>query len=274
MRNIILALTIAFCAAVILYLAGAGLGYLLAILLPGFPADVAKGLAGLPLGGIKGIYEFLETSSAKRASARTGLSQTIPINEFSIHPISAFLLCLITWCGVVLFTGALMGVIIGYATLDGKVNIMQSNPLLLVATAFPLRVIAAAYLGCWIGTRSRRYVFGVLIGSIVLGYSAAFLLSTLMIGNDQFTKLLGEDLTILQRYTTILPDMVIFIIFGALGFWYGQRQKLVYYLAFIMRMLPQEIRQTIVEMARDEAVRAHPTAMQVRSWSQHATLMR
>src|SRR4051794_16944911 len=95
-------------------------------------------LAAVPLGATKGIYESLEARSAKRAFAKTGPGQAIPLDEFSMHPLTAFLLCLITWCGVIVFTGALMGVIIGVAMDDGKVDILQSNPLLPAATAFPL----------------------------------------------------------------------------------------------------------------------------------------
>jgi hypothetical protein len=53
----------------------------------------------------------------------------------------------------------------------------------------------------------------------------------------------------------------IYLSSAALGFWYGQRQKPAYYLAFIMKILPHEIRQTIVGMAQDEATRARGPAM-------------
>ncbi|MBR0851576.1 hypothetical protein JQ543_27790 [Bradyrhizobium diazoefficiens] len=258
MRNIILAATITLCAAVILFFVGAGLGSLLSSLLPGDLAQLPKGLAGIPLGGTKGIYEALEAHSAKRAFAKTKPGQSVHLDEFSIHPLTAFLLCLISWWGVILFTGALMGVIIGVVTDD---SILSSNPLLPTLTAFPLRLVAAVYLGCWFGTRSRRYGFGILIGGFILGYSAAFLLSVWMIGNDGFTKLSGENLTTLQRYVELLPDMAIFVVAGVLGCWYGQRQKPAYHLAFVLRMLPQKVGQLIVEMARDEAMRARTSAV-------------
>src|SRR6476620_12705851 len=60
MRNIILAVTIVLCAAVILFFVGAGLGSLLSTLLPGDLAQLPKGLAGVPLGATKGVYESLE----------------------------------------------------------------------------------------------------------------------------------------------------------------------------------------------------------------------
>jgi hypothetical protein len=206
------------------------------------------------------VYDLLEASSTKRALAKTGLS----VNEFSIHPLFAFLLCLITWSGIVLFTGALMGMLVGMSQSEINISKPMAFTSLVVFTALPLRVIAAAYLGCWIGTRSRRYVLGIVIGCIVLGYSAGFLLSISTMSSD-LRKAIFNDNTALEQFISILPDIVIFIISGALGFWYGQRQKPAYYLAFIVRMLPQETRQAIVEMAQDEAKRAAALAMQASS---------
>src|SRR4051812_44552657 len=78
---------------------------------------------------------------------------------------------------------------------------------------------------------------------------------------DDLAKLSGENLTMSQRYIEVLPDMAIFMLAGVLGCWYGQRQKPVYSLAFVMRMLPRKVGPLIVEMAGDEAMRAHPPAM-------------
>jgi hypothetical protein len=166
--------------------------------------------------------------------------------------------------GIVLFTSALMGMLVGMSQSEINISKPMAFTSLVVVTALPLRVIAAAYLGCWIGTRSRRYVLGIVIGCIVLGYSAGFLLSISTMSSD-LRKAIFNDNTALEQFISILPDIVIFIISGALGFWYGQRQKPAYYLAFIVRMLPQETRQAIVEMAQDEAKRAAALAMQASS---------
>lgn len=150
----ILSLTIALGASALLYFIGAALGSLLATKLPGFPTDIGKGLAAVPLGGIKSIYELLEA------------------------------------------------------------------------------------------------------GGIVFGSHAFLLWGQLMASGYDF-NILSEDRT-LSQHIAFLPQIVIFVISAISGFWYGQRQKLAYYLTFIMRMLPQKLRQTIVEMARDEAKRASP----------------
>jgi len=261
MRNIVLALIIAVGAGALLYLLATVLG---------FPAEVAKGAAGLPAFSIQKVYEFLEASSAKRALEAAGLSPIMSVEEYSIHPLSAFLFSLIAWTGVFLFTGMLMGMAVGAAM--GAAGMMEhvraGDKLfgsLIIFTAFPLRVIAAIYIGCWIGTRSRSYVLAIVVCSIALGTGLGFLFSVVTLSSDQIKELLGEELTTFGRFTTLLPDIVIYIIFAALGFWYGQRQKPIYYLGFIMKILRPDTRQTMVEMVQDEATRAHRPAVQAAS---------
>jgi hypothetical protein len=257
MRNIVLALIIAVGACALLYLLATVLG---------FPAEVAKGAAGLPAFSIQKVYEFLEASSAKQALETAGLGPTMSVKEFSIHPISAFLFSLIAWTGVFLFTGMLMGMAVGLA--QGVEDIKLDDkllPPLIIFTSYPLRVIAAIYIGCWIGTRSRSYVLAIVACSIALGTGLGFLFSLVTLSSDQIKAFFGEELTTLERFTTLLPDMVIYIISAALGFWYGQRQKPIYYLGFIMKILRPETRQTIVEMVQDEAKRARQPAVQAAS---------
>src|SRR5258707_8548767 len=100
MRNIIFAVVIVLGAGAILYLLATVLG---------FPGEVAKGAAGLPALVIQKVYELLEANSAKRGLAKAGLNLAMSVDEFSIHPLSAFLFSFIGWFGVILFTGALMG---------------------------------------------------------------------------------------------------------------------------------------------------------------------
>jgi len=247
MRNIILAVIIAVGAGAILYLLATVLS---------FPAEVAKGVAGLPAFAIQKVYEFLEANSAKHALETTGLSPTMSVKEFSIHPLSAFLFSLIAWTGVILFTGMLMGMAVGAAMgmVAGKLDDKLFAPLV-VFTSFPLRVIAAIYIGCWIGTRSRSYVLAIVACSIALGSSLAFLYGLVTMSSDEIKAAFGERGT-LERFTMVLVDIVIFIISAAVGFWYGQRQKAIYYLGFIMKVLRPETRQTIIEMVQDEAKRA------------------
>ena len=63
-----------------------------------------------------------------------------------------------------------MGMAVGLA--QGVEDIKLDDkllPPLIIFTSYPLRVIAAIYIGCWIGTRSRSYVLAIVACSIALG---------------------------------------------------------------------------------------------------------
>jgi hypothetical protein len=210
------------------------------------------------------VYPLLQARSAKRALEKPGLGTTPGVDEFSIHPLSATLFAVITWFGVYMVTSHLMAFLVTIAISGSKIDIANAQLKLLgqlvISTAMPLRVIAASYIGCWIGTRSPRYALAIVVGAIPLGCTAGLLLSYSMLSSEDL-KAAFDDPTLWARFSDILPDMALYMFCAALGFWYGQRQRFTYYLAFLMRVLPQGTRQTIVEMAHDEALKARQTAI-------------
>jgi hypothetical protein len=206
-------------------------------------------VSALPIISIQKIYEFVQESSAKRALENAALGPKITMSDFSIHWLSAFLFSFITWIGVLFFTNYLIGMFVGATS-----ELSDSPPTFyfVVFGVLPLRMIAAAYIGRWIGTRSRPYVLAIVIGAIVLGFIA--------ISVRDSNALSDTDMIL-----SITFGQLFFIIPAALGFWFGQRQKPAYYLAFILNVLPEQTRQTIVEMAQDEAKRAHRPAIKASS---------
>jgi hypothetical protein len=255
MPNIIIAVTISVGAYAILYLLAKVLGN-----------QDAKEFASAGFSVLGVVYPLLLARSAKRALEKPGLGPTTGVDEFSIHPLSAILFSVITWFGVYMATGFLMAFLLAFAQMisESKIDIASQPKLivqLVIYTAVPLRVIAASYIGCWIGTRSPRHALAIVIGAIPLGCTAGLLWSYSMMSSEDLKAAFGEP-TLLARFEELLPDMALYMFCAALGFWYGQRQRFTYYLAFLMRVLPQGTRQTIVEMAHDEALKARQTAIQ------------
>ena len=125
-----------------------------------------------------------------------------------------------------------------------------------------MNVIAIAYIGRWIGNRCPPlHGLAAAIGSIVVGHSANILLTFGLL--RLFSGWFGSE--IVEAYTSNMTIMglmpaffiiVFYIIIISLGVWWGNRGRLARYFVFILKVLPQETRQTIVEIARDEAVRA------------------
>jgi hypothetical protein len=259
MRNIFLAVTVAIGASTALYLLATALG---------LPTEIAKGLAGLPAFTIKEVYEFLETRSAKLALAKVGSTAIANLEEFSINPLAAFLLATIMFAGTILLIGAVAGVLLSIGAAVAGSGVLDTNTKLFVwlviYTSFPLKVIASAYIGRWIGTRSPNHGFAVAAGSVLFGSILSCVFSVLMMSDDMFKAFTGGEKTItaeLMQLITVVPDMLIYMIVAALGVWSGRRRQLARYLTFILNVLPSETRQSIVEMARDEAGRASAPVM-------------
>jgi len=262
MRNIVLAIAIALAASATIYLLATGLSEATGL---NFLAEVAKGAAGLPALSVQQIYGALEKRSATRALTQANFDSILSAKDFSLHPLAVFLLSFVAMWGVVHFTGALMSALVGLSGVTPGTAVFAS---LVGLTSIPLKIIAAAYIGRWIGTRAQRYGFAVAFGAIGLGCIVSFLAGVLMLGSD-LENMLGR--TALSAFLSILPDFVIYVIAGVLGVWHGQRQRFARHLAFIMKVIPEGTRQVIVEMARDEAIRArqptttNPESLQILS---------
>jgi len=253
MLNVILALTIPI---------GTGLILFFAMTMLGFSSDDFKTVIGAfaPLLSVTPIYTLLQQRRAKGALATFNFDSAISKKEFSINPLAAFLFSFIMWIGVTTITDSLVGLFVGLAAENsGNTDLFDKQQALvrwlIVFNSMPLRVIAATYIGCWIGTRSRPYALIIVIGAILIGTILKFLVSDLFLTEEQL-KVIPKSATPLGLFiVNTAPDMLFYMICAALGFWYGQRRRLKYYLSFIMDMLPEETRQTIVEMAHDEATK-------------------
>jgi len=246
MRNIVLAVAIALVASAALYLLATGLSSATGL---SFLAEI-KGAASAPALSVPKIYEVLEKRSATRALAQANFDSILRAKDFSIHPIAVFLLSLVAMWGVVHFTGALMGALVALCGITVGTTTFNS---LVGLTSAPLKIIAAAYIGRWIGIRAERYGFAVAICAIGLGSTLGFLAVVLMLGSAFETTVGVKPLS---AFLNILPDFAIYVISGIVGVWRGQRQRFANYLAFIMKILPEDTRGVIVEMVRDEAIRA------------------
>jgi hypothetical protein len=240
----------------------------------GLPADVGKGLAALPPLGIKSIYDFLEMQSAKHTLAHA--KSIVSFEGFTMHPLSAFILATTMYIGVIAVTSTLAGFLVGVVVPHNselwrsQINILFN---IFSTTAVPLHIIGITYIGYWIGHRSHLFVgLAVAIGSLVVGQTANSLIASralpLLLAPVFSGKISGQfeaavtTVKSMGLWTVVLgspfdrAELALLIIVVSLGVWWAQRGRLTRYLAFILKILPEETRQAIVEIARDEALRA------------------
>jgi hypothetical protein len=180
-----------------------------------------------------------------------------------------FLVAVVMVIGLILFTGGLMGIIVGLATRDNGVDLVDKQPKLfadlVVMASLPLKIIGSLYIGYWIGTRSRPgNAVAVILGSLFFGVCFSFLIAVALMNDDMAQVMLGGSKTpsaIFRQLANLLPDMVLYMVAGLIGVWLGKRQQIARYLRFVTNLLPQDTRETIVEMAREEAIRARPSGL-------------
>jgi hypothetical protein len=258
MRNIIFAVMITVGTSVFLFLLSWAVG---------LPAEASKGVAGLPALAIKNIYDLLETQSAKRMLAH---AESL---------VTAFILAVIMFVGMVNFTSAVTGFLVGMVMSQHE-DVAQSQSLLIltliVITSIPLNLIGISYIGRWIGYRSLPIPgLAVAIAATVIGVLASLLFSVVilpliqrmdptheLLTGEVLQKIIGTG-TLFGLFHEIISNkwfltmqVLIYIIAISFGAWQGQRARFARYLAFILRVLLPETRQAIVEIARDEALRA------------------
>ncbi len=97
----ILALVVSIGLSVIIYFVAVALG---------LPADIAKGVLGLPAFAVKNIYEFLEANTVKQGLILSGSDNVVGFADFAIRPSLAFILASIMFGGVMLVTGGIDGI--------------------------------------------------------------------------------------------------------------------------------------------------------------------
>jgi hypothetical protein len=99
-------------------------------------------------------------------------------------------------------------------------------------------------VGRWIGTRcARRGVVAILlIGPLA---SAIYISINFSVNKMEFQRILYE----------FANETCIFWGAGLFGYWRGHRHKLSAYLHYLMRVLPAETREAVVELTFEEAQR-------------------
>jgi len=218
----------------------------------------AMALAGTPIAASKEIAELIERREGKRALAA---GKRIPIYDFRGFQIAWPLMVVfgppLIWgplSAVVGLTVILVSAILEDAKFE---DIFQ---VLFVPIIF-MQVLAAYFVGRWIGTRCSRN--GVMTMFLVALLSAAGLLAldVAVLPHDVYVKVFHVEpqvlLTLLERLAAITLS---FLVGGLLGYWRGRKYRLPAYLHYLLGILPEEDADAVVELAFDAAQKVASTA--------------
>jgi len=203
-------------------------------------------LGALPASALPLLKEYLE-----REEGRTNLAagKQKPIYDFRAFQIAwprMVVYGFIVLVGLAQATSGVTGILLAHMELP------FSNAVLI--TSGIIAYVAAYFIGRWVGTRcSRRGVVAILL--IALLY-AAFQIATdlLILPEEVYTELFRiERLTFGHILLRFLVVTVIISALALIGYWRGQKHRLSKYLNYLLGVLPAQTRDTVVELAFDEA---------------------
>lgn len=195
-------------------------------------------VGGFPL-AIPAVHQLLQKSgsrlslSARKRGVVSFQGYTMPVVMVALY---GFL--------ILLSTSEMMGFLTGFA--GAAAGVAAEKAFYINLLAIIPEMIVAYFVGRWIGVRSKsKGLFATLaIAFFVpfIDYAGAILLS--------ITKA-----TMGGFLVTLLIGVVKYGVPAVLGYWRGRVIQLSRYLAYLLRALPQESRDALVNLASDEAKR-------------------
>jgi hypothetical protein len=225
-------------------------------MLPQIDEHFASEVAAIPFVAMHQISESFEKAFAKRTLK--GRSDTVSYGKYLI-PWPLMLVygtvTLLAWGigGAGIYDTAAQG--------DGISTEMLYSGLSTISLLVMVAVnsCGAFFVGKWIGIRCARRGLVVLF---ICFLSYAFLSSVV----SSFS-VPEETLSNIHVYSHIqlliekIVDIVVYYPIGLLGFWYGKQGRQGKYISYLLGIMPASARETLVDLACDEANRAREPSL-------------
>jgi hypothetical protein len=130
--------------------------------------------------------------------------------------------------------------------------------------AIPSAVVAVLggyFVGRWIGTRcSRHGVVTMLLIAFLTAVGSIAMDVVLLTDETYLAAFDAERLAPSFLLSRIASITLIFLVPGLLGYWRGRKHRLSKYLHYLLGILPEETRDTVIDLAFDEAQKVAATA--------------
>jgi hypothetical protein len=203
-------------------------------------------VAGFPL-AIPAVHQLLQKSgsrlsvSARRRGVVSLHGYTMPVVMLALYGI------LIT-----LSAAQGMGFLAGFvASAAGLITANDWN-FMIVLIIIP-QMIVAYFVGKWIGVRSQsKGLFAILAVAFFVPFIDLVLI---LFRPDHGTRLFPSKPTIAESLIRLLIGAVKYGVPAVFGYWRGRVIQLSRYYVYLLRALPEETRDALVNLASDEAKR-------------------
>jgi hypothetical protein len=196
-------------------------------------------VGGFPL-AIPAVHQLLQKSGSRLSLSATKRGvvslqgYTMPVVMLALY---GFL--------ILLSTSEIMGFLTGFA--GAAAGVTAGNALYINLLAIIPQMIVAYFVGRWIGVRSKSKG---LFATLAVAFSVPFIdLAGAVLLSITGKHTMGEFLIML------LISAIKYAVPAVFGYWRGRVIQLSRYLAYLLRALPQESRDALVNLASDEAKR-------------------
>jgi len=215
----------------------------------------ATALGSPPIAAFTKMAELLERREGKKALIAGKKTPVYDFHGFHIAwPLMGIYGSLVLLV-VSFLADSLVGVVAGAMAIASGIaaehldEYLASEPVVVLALCmdFLISIPIAYVVGSWIGTRcSQRGVLAVLL-TIVLSFVIGLVVGALVAPTEMQAKWSDVNLVV------SLVEFPVMTLVCLIGYWRGRRHQTSKYLHYLLGILPTETRETVVELACDEA---------------------
>jgi ABC-type methionine transport system permease subunit len=138
----------------------------------------------------------------------------------------------------------------GYIFPDMLVNIRRElYGTTVIYASVPLQLVAAFFVGRWIGMRVRSLGFVVVLAAAALGSAAYLVIDHLLLPDSWTLENLGFILSWDALAISFAGSSFGWALVGLFGYWWGQRQKVRRYVLYLLSVLPPTTGEAMIEFA-------------------------
>jgi hypothetical protein len=214
---------------------------------PEAPAAAAA-LAGLPVAAFPKIAEFLERQEGRRNLAARDRHPLYNFKAFQI-PWPLMVVYGAVACAMALQVAAYIG---GYVASNLPGTGAEKFQALTLLIFWPVSISAAYLSGRWVGSRgSGRGVIATLL--LIILTVAIGLLADFIMPEEAYESVTNVKRNFVSLLRQAGIQAAVLAVPALLGYWRGRKLRLAKYLYYLLGVLPAETRDTVVELAFDEA---------------------
>jgi hypothetical protein len=218
----------------------------------------AKGAAAFAVTALPGVSSWLEHLEAKKSSSPDNKMAIRSFKGFSISlPIAVILGAIIAFA-ILNIGNFLSGLVVGALRTASQVSDETGKGALIriaILAYLPVFMVGFYLLGKWVSWRGAR---NGLLAVILIALLTALLIKLLdfvVLPPNEWKDLYEQEKSVSSMLVVMLPQIAFVAVPALIGFWRGRRHRTTKYMDYLLSALPEETRNSLVDLAYDEVTK-------------------